>query len=164
MTQVTTPKREPTPNLVRAALAGMIAGAVMSIAMMVAAVMHGESIWMMPNLISAMWLGPGAASGGLGVPTLLGFLTHEVTSAIMGVVAVPFIAGLSGGRVLLASLAYSLASYPLVFSLVLRWANPSMYERAPMVQMTWGHLLFGAVFAPAYLSAFTRLHPGRPTW
>lgn len=69
----------------------------------------------------------------------------------MGLVAVPFVAGLRGRRMLLASIAYALASYPFVFSLVLSWANPVMYRHAPMVDMTWAHLLFGIVFAATYL-------------
>lgn len=83
-------------------------------------------------------------------PTMVGILTHETTSALMGLIAVPFVAGLSGGRVMLVSLAYALASYPLVFSLVMSWADPIMFQRAPMVQMTWGHLIFGAVFGFVY--------------
>ncbi|MCY7378619.1 MAG: hypothetical protein LH467_04680 [Gemmatimonadaceae bacterium] len=52
---------------------------------------------------------------------------------------------------IVVSLAYALASYPLVRSLVLSWANPTTYTQAPMMQMRWGHLIFGAVFGMAYL-------------
>lgn len=134
-----------------AAVAGVIAGTAMSMAMMVVASLRGQSVWMLPNLIAATWLGPNVATDAPGFPTMVGFLTHEATSALMGVVALPFIATLSRPRVLLVSLAYALASYPLVCSLVMSWANPLMYQRAPMIQMTWGHLIFGAVFGSAYL-------------
>lgn len=40
---------------------------------------------------------------------MIGVATHEATSAQMGVIAVPFVAGLPGGRVLLVSFAYALA-------------------------------------------------------
>ena len=143
-----------------AAVAGLIAGTIMSMAMMLVALLRGQSVWTMPNLIAAMWFGPSVATGPFGLPTLAGFLTHEATSALMGMIAVPFIGGLQGGRVLLVSLAYALASYPLVFSLVMTWANPAMYRRAPMFQMTWGHLIFGAVFAIAY--AKLALRPAEP--
>lgn len=133
------------------ALAGLVAGAVMSMGMMLIAILRGESPWGMPNMIATMWLGVGAADGGLGVATMFGLVTHMATSALMGVVAVPFVAGLARWRVLLVSLAYALASYPLVFSLVIRWANPLMYERAPMFDMTWGHAVFGVTFAVAFL-------------
>lgn len=138
------------PRYGTAAVAGVIAGTVMSMTMMLVASLHGQSVWIMPNLIAAMWLGPNVATDALGLPTAVGFLTHEATSALMGVVAIPFVERLSRRRVLLASVAYALASYPLVFSLVISWANPLMYQRAPMIQMTWGHLLFGAVFGAAY--------------
>lgn len=132
------------------AIAGLIAGTVMSMAMMLLALLMGESVWTMPNCIGAMWFG-GRVGEGLGLQAVAGMLTHEVTSTLMGVVAVPFVAGLPGGRVLLISLAYALASYPLLFSLLMSWANPQMFERAGMVQMTWAHLLFGTVFAVCFL-------------
>ena len=65
-------------------------------------------------------------------------------------IALAWIAGLTGRRLFLASLAYALASYPLVFSTVISWANPTMYQRAPMMDMTWGHMIYGIVFAVAY--------------
>ncbi len=74
------------------AVAGVIAGTVMSMAMMTIALLRGESVWALPNLIAALWFGPGVAVGSFDFPT----------------------------------------------------------ERAPMMQMTWGHLIFGAVFAMAY--------------
>ena len=112
--------------------------------------LRGDSPRGIPNMIATMWLG-GAADGGLGVPPMIGMVTHMATSGLMGIVAVPFVAVLPRWRVLLVSLAYALASYPLVFSLVMRWANPLMYERAPMFDMTWGHAVFGVTFAVAFL-------------
>lgn len=137
------------------AVSGLIAGTAMSIAMMLVALFRGQSAWTLPNLIAAMWLGPSAATGALGLPTMIGFLTHEATSALMGVIAVPFVSELPRRRVLLVSLAYALASYPLAFSLVMSWANPTMYERVSMIQMTWAHLLFGAVFGVAHTKLTT---------
>lgn len=129
----------------------------MAMAMMVVAFLGGDSVWAQPNLIAAMWFGPHIATDALGMPTMIGFLTHEVTSALMGIIAVPFVANLSSTRTLLASLAYAVASYPLVFTLVISWANPLMFQRASMVQMTWGHLLFGAVFGAAFLARTGRV-------
>ena len=148
------------PHYGAAVVAGLVAGTVMSMAMMLVALLRGPSIWSMPNMIAAMWLGPDVATESFGLPTMVGFLTHATTSALMGLVAVPFVAGLSRGRVMLVSPAYALASYPLVFSLVMSWADPIMYQRAPMVQMTWGHLIFGAVFGLTY--AKLALRPVRP--
>ncbi len=130
--------------------AGLMAGTVMAMAMMMLALFRNQSIWTMPNLIAAIWLGPDVATGQLGFPTFAGFLTHEVTSTLMGVIALAWVAGLEGRRLLLASLAYALASYPLVFSAVISWANPVMYERTSMIVMTGAHLLYGIVFAAGY--------------
>lgn len=134
----------------KGALAGLIAGMVMSAAMMLVALLRDESMWTLPNLIGAMWF-EGAMSEGLGPQAMAGMLTHAATSALMGFVAVPFVAGSARGRVLIVSLAYALAAYPLAFSLVLSWANPLMFERAPMVQMTWAHMIFGIVFGVAFI-------------
>ncbi|MDQ3242390.1 MAG: hypothetical protein M3Q09_01495 [Gemmatimonadota bacterium] len=130
--------------------AGLVAGTVMAMAMMMFAISRHQSIWTMPNLIAAMWFGPPVATGQPGFPTIAGFLTHEVTSILMGMIALAWVAGLTGRRLFLASLAYALASYPLVFSTVISWANPAMYQRAPMIDMTWGHMIYGMVFAVAY--------------
>ncbi len=130
--------------------AGLVAGTVMAMTMMMFAISRHQSIWTMPNLIAAMWFGPAVATGQAGLPTLAGFLTHEVTSTLMGMTALAWVAGLTGRRLFLASLAYALASYPLVFSTVISWANPTMYQRAPMMDLTWGHMIYGMVFAAVY--------------
>lgn len=142
------------------AIAGLVAGTVMSMGMMLLSLLGGESIWTMPNCIGAMWFG-GRIGEGMGLQAMAGFLTHEATSTLMGAVAVPFVSGSPRNRVLPISIAYALASYPLLFSLLMTWANPQLFERAGMVQMTWGHLLFGTVFAACYLWLPRRTpHPG----
>lgn len=132
-------------------ISGAIAGMVMSLAMMSMMMANGKSPWMMPNLISAMWLGPQAAGGQAGWSTILGFSTHLVTSMVMGLVAVPFIKDLSPVRTLLASISYAVASYPVVFAAVLTWANPLMVEKAPLVPMTIGHAIFGLTLGASFL-------------
>lgn len=140
------------------AWAGTVAGLVMAMAMMAGMAVTGRSIWTNPNLIAAMWLGDGVANGRLGLPTLVGFATHEATSALMGVVAVPFIRDLSSRRKIVMSVVYAVASYPLVFAVVLSWANPLMVERTRLVPMTLAHVLFGLVLGAMYL----RLRRGHP--
>lgn len=131
--------------LLAGALSGAAAGIVMSAGMMAYMVAGGRSVWTMPNLIAAMWLGNRVANGVFSSATIVGFATHMMTSVLMGVVAVPFISGLPRWRTILASLSYALASYPLVFAGVLSWANPLMVERAGLVPMTVGHAVFGLV-------------------
>lgn len=136
--------------------AGLVAGTVMAMTMMMLAIFRHQSIWTMPDLIAAMWLGPDVATGQLGFPTLVGFLTHEVTSTLMGVIAIAWVAGLEGRRLLLASLAYALASYPLVFATVISWANPIMYRQTSMIDMTVAHMIYGIVFAAGYALVLKR--------
>ena len=136
-------------------MAGLVAGAIMAVFMMVWAAAQGESVWMNPNLIAVMWVGRGDALGGFSGATVLGFATHMASSALMGWIAVPFVRDLPPVRTLLAAFAYALASYPLVFALVMTWANPLMVERTDLVPMTLAHSVFGLVLGAVYL----RLRP-----
>ena len=141
------------------AWAGVVAGMVMAVAMMGWMLVTGRSPWTTPNMISAMWVGEHAALlDSFGGHTILGLATHGATSVLMGLVAVPFIRDLGRVQTLLVSFAYALASYPLVFSLVLRWANPRMVAMSSMLVMTVGHALFGIVMGVVYL----RLRRGSP--
>ena len=87
------------------AFAGIVAGAVMAIAMMAYMYLTGRSVWTNPDLIAAMWMGNAVANGSFSTATLVGFLTHEATSALMGIIAVPFIRNLSFGRTVLIATA-----------------------------------------------------------
>jgi hypothetical protein len=126
-------------------LSGLLAGAVMAMAMMAYMAATGRSVWTNPNLISAMWFGPEAADGAFGMKTIVGFVTHMVTSGLMGWIAIPFIRDVPKGRMVLLGIAYAVASYPIVFSGVITWANPLMIERTSLMPMTLGHVLFGIV-------------------
>lgn len=143
------------------AIAGTVAGAVMAMFMMALMAARGRSVWTNPDLIAVMWMGPEAADGRLTAATLVGFATHMATSALMGLVAVPFVAGLTRGRTLLASLSYAVASYPVVFAAVLTWANPLMVSRTELVPMTVGHALFGLVMGAVYERVARRDDPRR---
>jgi len=139
-------------------VAGLAAGLVMAVGMMAYQYAQGNSIWSNPNLIAVMWMGREVANGELSRATPVGFLTHMATSGLMGWIAIPFVRDLPPWRTLLVALAYSLASYPLVFALVLSWANPLMVERTALIPMTTGHILFGVVLGTVFLW----LHPSGP--
>ncbi len=131
-------------------LAGTVAGIVMAMFMMLWMAASGRSIWMNPNLIAVMWTS-GHPIGELSWATALGFATHMATSALMGWIAVPFIRDLPPSQTLLVAIAYALASYPVVFALVLAWANPLMVQQTSLVPMTFGHAVFGGVLGAVYL-------------
>lgn len=135
-------------------VAGFAAGAMMAMGMMVWMAATGRSVWTDPNLIAVMWTGAAPGAGFSGA-TVLGFATHQATSALMGWVAVPFVRDLPPGRTVLVAIAYAVASYPLVFALVLTWANPLMVEQTTLVTMTIAHAGFGVVLGGLYL----RLRP-----
>lgn len=129
--------------IVPGVLAGLVAGAVMAAVMMLFALSSGHSVWTNPDLIAALWRGPAAANGKFSNGTMLGLATHMATSAVMGIVALPFIARLPAWRTMLAAIAYALASFPLVFATVLAWADPTMFQAVRMLPMTVAHLVFG---------------------
>lgn len=131
-------------------VAGCAAGAVMAMGMMVWMVATDRSVWTNPNLIAVMWTGTAPGNGFSGT-TVLGLATHQATSALMGWVAVPFLRDLPPGRTILVAIAYAVASYPLVFALVLTWANPLMVEQTTLVPMAIAHVGFGVVLGGVYL-------------
>ncbi len=132
-------------------IAGTVAGLVMAMGMMAYSVVTNGSPWINPNLIAVMWLGPDVAGGELAAATMLGFATHMATSALMGLVAIPWIYRLPPWRTMLAAFAYALGSYPLAFAVFMTWLNPLMVERAGLVPMTAAHALFGVVLGVVYL-------------
>lgn len=132
------------------AISGLIAGALMAMAMMAYMYLRGRSVWTNPDLIAVMWMGKDVADGSFSSATIIGFLTHEATGALMGIVAIPFVKSLPKVQTMLVSVAYALASYPFVFGFILTWANPLMVERSELVPMTAAHLLFGSVMGFVY--------------
>ncbi|MFU8803508.1 MAG: hypothetical protein ACNA8W_06845 [Bradymonadaceae bacterium] len=142
-------------------IAGLIAGAIMSVAMMAYMASVGMSVWTNPNLVAVMWLGAEVAGPGFSGATILGFITHMAMSALMGLIAVPFILALSPWRTVAISIFYATASYPIVFTLVITWANPMMFETSDTVPMTLAHVLFGVVLGSAYLRLSPEITPNR---
>lgn len=138
-------------RIVAAMVAGIAAGIVMSAVMMAYMAARGQSVWRMPNLIAAIWMGEAVAGAELGTPTLVGLITHVATSALMGLIAIPFIKDLSPTRTVLAAFAYAVASYPVAFSAVISWANPLMMEHTHMIPMTIAHCVFGVVLGLVWL-------------
>jgi hypothetical protein len=139
------------PELKAAIVSGLIAGLVMSIFSMSVSMRKGLGLWHMPNLISCMWFGPESFNDQFSFKTIIGLLTHMITSMAMGIVAIPFVEGKKRTGMFLSSYAYSLASYPFVFTFVLSWANPLMYNQTDFSMMTIGHSLFGIVLGASFI-------------
>lgn len=150
------------PSVRGGAVAGALAGMVMAVFMMVYMAASGQSVWTNPNLIAVMWMGRAVAGGGFGWPTIVGFATHMAASVAMGVVGLAFIAALPPRRTLLAAFAYALASYPLVVSVVMTWANPLFVQRTMILPMTMAHAVFGVVYGASYIRFAERQSDRRP--
>ncbi len=143
---------DPVAVALAGTVAGMVAGLLMSMLMMWFSVRGGYSVWHMPNLIAAMWLGNGAVEERFkGGATMAGAATHMATSALMGAIF-PFWTGNPQSYLfsVLLGIAYAVASYPIVGQFVMRWADPEFLRQTDPFQMTIGHALFGVVMGAAY--------------
>lgn len=150
-------------QLVAGMIAGSLAGLFMAAAMM--AYMHatGRSAWTNPNLIAALWTRQASPGGKLTTDTIAGFAVHLGTSATMGMIAIPFIADLPGWRTILVAVAYSLASYPLVLSAVISWADRPMFNTSNFIPLTAAHALYGIVLGSTFLLIASRTGRASPT-
>jgi uncharacterized membrane protein len=143
---------DPVAVALAGTVAGVIAGLLMSMLMMWFSARSGYSVWHIPNLIAAMWLGEKAiVERFMGGTTVLGFATHVATSALMGVIF-PFWTGNPQSYVfsVLLGIVYAVASYPIVGQFVMRWVDPQFLKQTDPLQMTLGHAFFGVVMGATY--------------
>ena len=131
--------------------AGLTAGLPMAMALMVWTRFTAGSAWVFPNLVSALWLGDGAAGRRLGGPTLLGLATHLIASGAVGLGSIPFLRDLPVRRKIATATVLGLAAYPLVFGFVLPWAHPLMLQETSVPPMAFAHALFGLVLGGVYV-------------
>lgn len=146
-------------------LAGLLAGLVMSIFKMVTDFLRGAGLWLAPQMIATILLGPDAVVDGNQLalmPVAVGFLLHFATSAVMGsyfflFLNFPLIArypvwwGVAYGFV-----AWLVAQYWLLPPL-----SETMIRNTPPFQLMVAHLIFGWVLGLyagwRQKSRFTRL-------
>ncbi len=144
------------------ALAGLLGGVVMALAMMIRADAIGTGFWLPMRSIAATWYGVDALIAGAGA-VAIGIATHLAVSAGWGALF-GFASGeeRSTGVSFLIGVAYALGIWGVMTYLALPWFNGT-FEARLALQPFWFwfglHLLFGGtlgILTPAF--AYSLIH------
>ena len=130
-------------------VAGLIAGAVMSVWMMGWGLVAGDGAWSMPQLISTVILGPDGYMGGQifrAGPVMTGFLLHELTSAGMGLVYAPLIRlPLLRRAPLVTAVFYAFVSWIVAELWLFPFVSDTLAAESTPLQTALAHIVFGIV-------------------
>jgi uncharacterized membrane protein YagU involved in acid resistance len=143
---------KPAPSLATGAVAGIVAGLVMSGWKMAEAAISGAGVWRPPNLIATLVLGPSANSGAFqALPFAVGMLLHVLTSIAMGVVyaafAARFLPRLAPAAELGVIVVYALLSWATYQWLTMPWLAPTMDANVTPTSLAIAHVIFALAFA-----------------
>jgi hypothetical protein len=144
------------PSLTTGAVAGVVAGLVMTVEKMAEAALAGVGVWRPPNLIATIVLGPSANTGDFSyAPFAVGMLLHVLTSLAMGVVyaalAARFLPRVTPAVELGVILGYVLLSWAAYQWLVMPWLAPVMDANVSPTSMAIAHVVFALAFAAWWL-------------
>jgi hypothetical protein len=140
------------PQWFEGAVAGVVAGLVMTVWKMAEAVITGAGLWRPPNLIGTIVLGPSANTGDFdGRAFAVGMTLHLLTSIAMGIVyaalAARLLPRLSAAAELAAIVAYALLSWAVYQWLIMPWLTPTMDESTSATSLAVAHVVFALGFA-----------------
>jgi hypothetical protein len=139
-----------------ATIAGLVAGAVMSIEKMLETALTGKGFWRPPNLIASILLGPRADTGRF---LLSGFLVgmglHVLASTFMGwfygAVIAEYVDGWTAPVETLLILGYALLNWAAYQYLLMPWLAPVMNRGSSPASLAVAHVVWGLAFAWWYL-------------
>ena len=138
-------------------IAGLIAGAVMTVWKMGEEAITGKGMWLPPNLIATIILGPRVATGRF-IPSafIVGMVLHAAASAAMGwlygALVSPIAGALPPAAQLAVIVAFALVSWALYQYLMMPWLAPVMKEHSKPLSLAIAHVVWGLAFAAAILS------------
>jgi hypothetical protein len=141
------------PHLGTGAVAGVVAGLVMTVEKMAEAAIAGVGVWRPPNLIATVVLGPSANTGEFSyAPFAVGMLLHVLASLAMGVVYAALAARflprvMTRAAELGVITAYALLSWATYQWLIMPWLAPVMDENVTPTSMAVAHVVFALGFA-----------------
>ncbi len=143
--------------ITEAGVAGGVAGGIAMAAFLMgyAQFVQGGNAAAPLQTMGATFYGPDALIGGLGV-VVWGALLHLTIAAALGAVFAWIVGPYPrGGASVGWGITYSLVVMLAMTYLVLPWANPTMFERVPLMMGAWAtaHVVygFGLALAPGYL-------------
>jgi hypothetical protein len=139
-----------------ATIAGLVAGAVMSIEKMIETAVRGKGLWQPPNLIASMILGQRANTGRFLLDGfLVGMALHAVASAFMGwlygVAIAEHVDHWPALLQILLILGYAFAHWATYQYLIMPWLAPVMNRNSSAASLAVAHLVWGGAFAWWYL-------------
>ncbi|HLV21557.1 MAG TPA: hypothetical protein VKZ49_11770 [Polyangiaceae bacterium] len=124
-------------------IAGIVSAMIMLLFGMIVWAARGLGFWGLPKAISAVFLGTGGLSAGLGA-VILGLAIHSVLGALFGILFAALLPkGVSAGAELAAALLFGVAVFVIMTYFVLPWANPILYSLISQAWFFAYHLVFG---------------------
>jgi hypothetical protein len=144
-----------------ATIAGLVAGAVMSIEKMLEATFKGKGFWRPPNLIASIVLGQRADTGRFLLDGfLVGMALHALASAFMGwlygVAIAEHVDQWPAPLETLLILGYALVHWASYQYLIMPWLAPAMNRNSSPLSLAVAHLIWGGAFAGWYLLVASR--------
>jgi hypothetical protein len=144
-----------------ATIAGLVAGAVMSVEKMIEAALRGKGFWRPPNLIASILLEPRADTGRFLLDGfLIGMALHTLASAFMGwlygVAIAEHVDQWPPALEALLILGYALVHWASYQYLIMPWLAPVMNRGSSAVSLAAAHLVWGGVFAWWYVFVGSR--------
>jgi hypothetical protein len=142
--------------ILTATIAGLVAGAVMSVEKMIEAAVRGKGLWRPPNLIASMVLGARADTGRFLLDGfLVGMALHALASAFMGwlygIAIAEHVDQWSTLLEVLLILGYAVAHWATYQYLTMPWLAPVMNRNISPLSLAVAHLVWGGAFAWWYL-------------
>lgn len=139
-----------------ATIAGLVAGAVMSVGKMLEAALKGKGFWRPPNLIASILLGQRADTGRFLLDGfLVGMVLHALASAFMGwlygVAIAEHVDQWPTPFEVVLILGYALVHWASYQYLVMPWLAPVMNRNSSAASLAVAHLVWGLTFAAWFL-------------
>lgn len=151
MPQVNVVERKHAPKLDRGLLAGLVAGAVVWVWMLLIGALGGGAAADFGSFLSASVLGPDALdSSGFGLDWLIGSAIHFVVWALIGIVWALLWPKIRRYGTLSPSLLFALAAYVIVVQVIGRLVEPEMVSAFGVTGLLLGYLFGGLAFAFRY--------------
>jgi branched-subunit amino acid ABC-type transport system permease component len=131
------------------ALGGIVAGLAMSLWKMVQTWLQGRGLWLGPNLIATIVLGPRTDrgdfhAGGLVVGMTLHLLASVAMSWCYGLLIRPYVGSEPLPLVATTMLVFVLAAWAVYHYLIAPWLAPIMRERSQPLWVAAAHVVYGA--------------------
>ena len=149
--------RPPGTSRAAAGLQAGMAGSFVLLAWLgLATLWSKHSLWWFTNLMATTFGGDSALQGGFDKYSPAGLALHLVQYSLLGLIFAAIVpARASYPRLLIAGVAFSIAYYYLMYSLVWKHVNPLIPLYSPDRQLLIGHVFYGFMLArlPRYAMA-----------